>query len=92
MDFEWHEPKRLSNLVKHFLDFLDAYLLFSSPYIVADLGIIKGEHRWMATGMIDDVHVTVIYTMRGDVIRIISLRKARDGERKRYQTLFNSGT
>jgi uncharacterized DUF497 family protein len=24
MDFEWHEPKRQSNLVQHGIDFLDA--------------------------------------------------------------------
>jgi uncharacterized DUF497 family protein len=31
-EFEWDEEKRLSNLVKHGSDFVDAPLLFMNPY------------------------------------------------------------
>jgi uncharacterized DUF497 family protein len=32
-EFEWDEEKRLSNLVKHGSDFVDAPLLFVNPYL-----------------------------------------------------------
>ena len=42
----------------------------------------------MAVGMLDDVYVTVIFTRRGNTIRLISMRSARREERGRHQTLF----
>jgi uncharacterized DUF497 family protein len=36
-----------------------------------------------------DIFVTMIFTKRGRVIRIISLRSARHGERKAYQALLS---
>ena len=42
----------------------------------------------MATGIIHGVYATAIYTMRGGTIRMISLRRARDDERKHHQEVF----
>jgi uncharacterized DUF497 family protein len=44
--------------------------------------------RWLAVGMIDDVYVTAVFTRRGPVIRIISMRRARNDERKKHQQIF----
>ncbi len=85
--FEWDEEKRLSNIEKHSLDFLDADLLFSGPRIEGAAKTVEGEERKATTGMIEDVYVTAIFTMRGNTIRIISLRRARNGEKKRHQEL-----
>jgi uncharacterized protein len=89
MEFEWDEAKRLTTLEKHGLDFLDAGLLFGNPHAVAAAKVVGGEPRWLAVGLIEDVYVTAIFTWRGDVIRLISMRKARDDERKRHQALFS---
>ena len=35
----------------------------------------------MAIGLLEDVEITVIYTTRGETIRIISARRARRNER-----------
>ena len=44
-----------------------------------------GEDRWIATGMLDERVVVVVYTAHDErTIRIISLRKALTHERKRY--------
>jgi uncharacterized DUF497 family protein len=51
---------------------------------------VEGEIRQMASGMLDDVCVTVIYTRRGSVTRLISMRKARDSERDHFETTFGS--
>jgi uncharacterized DUF497 family protein len=49
----------------------------------------EGEQRWLAIGLIDAVAATVIVTRRGNAVRIISLRRARHGERAEYQKLFS---
>lgn len=90
MRFEWDENKRIRNINQHSLDFLDADIVFSGPLVTNVAKTVNGEHRLMAIGMLDDVYVTAIYTMRGDVIRMISLRRARDGERKQHQSLHDS--
>jgi uncharacterized DUF497 family protein len=33
MEFEWDEAKRITNIEKHGIDFLDASLLFESGYL-----------------------------------------------------------
>lgn len=88
MEFEWDETERLTTIDKHGLDFLDADLLFGAPHIVGSARIVAGERRWLAVDLIEDVYVTVIFTWRGDTIRLISMRKARDDERRRHQALF----
>jgi hypothetical protein len=90
MEFEWHESKRLANIDKHGIDFLDADIVFGGPLLVGPAKTVADEVRWLAVGMIDDVYVTVIYTWRGDTVRIISMRSARDGEKQRYQEIFGS--
>lgn len=82
--------KRLKNIEKHGLDFIDAYILFDNPHIVAPGKTIEGEQRWLAIGMIADLYVTAVFTPRGPVTRMISMRRARNGERKKHQEIFKS--
>lgn len=89
MEFEWDEAKCASNLRKHGLDFRIAVRLFADKVATAPARDEAGELRWMATAPYQGGYVTVIYTLRGNVLRIISLRRARDGERRRYQALFS---
>jgi len=88
--FEWDENKRRSNIMKHGLDFVRADLLFSGPVMETETRTVEGELRWLATGMIDDLTVTVVFTRRSGVIRLISLRRARRGEKKRYHEIFGN--
>jgi uncharacterized DUF497 family protein len=90
MVVEWDEDKRLKNIEKHGIDFIDADILFGSPYLVAPGKTVDGERRWLATGMIDDIYVTAIFSRRDRVIRLISMRSARNGERKRHQEVFGN--
>lgn len=88
--YEWDERKRLANLDKHGIDFRDIHLLRVHPMMVGQARAVKGEERWMATGRMNDIVVTMIFTKRDEVIRIISMRSARRDERKAYQTLLGS--
>ena len=87
MDFEWNEDKRLSNIAVHGFDFVAAVELFSGNHARkrGHDGLV-GEVRWMAT--VHGLYATAIYTVRGEVIRMISLRRARHGERRQHQDLF----
>lgn len=89
MRFEWDERKRLSNLNKHGLDFLDVYIVFEASHVEVP-SLHPGEERYLAIGKVEGRVVTVVYTMRGDVVRVISFRRARNEEREKYQKLYCS--
>jgi uncharacterized DUF497 family protein len=86
--FEWDGNKRDVNLQKHGLDFVRASDLFEGPLAVEESKEMSVEKRWVATGFLGDIAVSVVFTRRGDVIRIISMRRARRNERARYQALY----
>lgn len=85
--FEWAEDKNRANIDKHGIDFVDAALLFDGVRIEAPSSR-DGEIRFRATGKIEGRFITVIYTTRGENIRIISARRARDDERRAYQDVY----
>lgn len=88
---EWDEKKRISNTEKHGLDFLDVVHVFDGPCLLATANTVGGESRSLAIGMLDDVCVVVIFTLRGTTLRVISMRKARQNERKQYDEKILSG-
>lgn len=88
MEFEWDENKRKSNIEKHGFDFREAWKVFEGDYIRSMAKQGKGgEERFLVTGLVDDFYATVIITMRNDICRVISLRKASVNEQRRHQTL-----
>jgi uncharacterized DUF497 family protein len=88
MEFEWDENKRASNIFKHGIDFIDVWQMFDSDYITAQAKLGKdGEQRFLVTGLINGSYVTGVFTMRGDVTRVISIRKARTNEWKQHKAL-----
>ena len=89
MEVEWDEHKRLSNIAKHGIDFLDAASIFFAPHLSGAAREVDGEERCLAVGMMDGRLIAVIFTWRSeDRIRIISARRARDVERRHYQAVF----
>lgn len=85
--FEWDEKKRKTNLKKHGVDFYAvANFNWDDCIRIIDNRKNYGEERWVATGEIgDDIYICV-YVMRGNDIRIISLRKANQKEVYFYET------
>jgi uncharacterized DUF497 family protein len=85
--FVWDEPKLKSNLEKHGLDFKDAHLVYDNPEKYTYDSSRKGERRWMdiAVAVIHGKLLTLIYTERGDQIRVISLRPASREELEQYE-------
>ena len=91
LGFEWDERKRQSNLDKHGIDFLDVGQPFSGPHLRSEVRTVAGERRHALIGLIDDLPVTVIFAHRNDAVRVISIRRARRGERRRYEEVFGRG-
>ena len=84
--YVWDEAKRKSNLKKHGLDFEDAYLVYENPEKCTYDASREGEYRLMdvALAVIKGRLLTLVYTERGDEIRVISYRHASREERKQY--------
>jgi hypothetical protein len=86
MKYEWDENKRVANLAKHGVDFIDAEDFdWSSAIETIDDRFNYIEDRWIALGFIDSRLHVLIYTMRGENIRLISLRKANKREKDYYE-------
>lgn len=86
MRFEWDDEKNKENIRKHELDFADAWEIFDA-LMLANLDTREdyGEERWIGVGFLKNFVVVVVYTETGDVIRVISLRKALKHERTRFE-------
>ena len=85
MDFEWDSAKEAANRRKHGVDFKTATKVFLDPYAIEfDDHDATGELRSNAIGMVDGRMLFVTYTMRGDVVRIISARGAEPHEKRKY--------
>ena len=86
-DFEWDEVKNQANIAKHGIDFNHAKGIFDRYVHPRDDDRIDyGEVRTIAYGMVDNDILTVVFTIRGDTLRIISARSARRDERRTYRT------
>jgi len=84
--FEWDEGKREANLVKHGVDFVDAVEVFADPLRVerVDRRREYAEERRQAVGTVRGQVLFVVYTLRGEVRRLISARRASSNERRAY--------
>ena len=83
--FEWDENKNVINAAKHGIDFADALKVFSDPNAVMfESSGQRQEQRRLVVGMVDGILVTVVFTVHRERIRIISARRSRTSERRRY--------
>ena len=89
--FEWDDAKALANLAKHGVPFPYAAHVFLDPdHIDFDVSQpANGENRRKAVGVIEGRLVTVVYTLRGAVIRLISARRCNVQEARLYGPLHS---
>ena len=83
--FEWDDEKNQINLRKHGVDFTDAAQIFFDENRIErrDEFHSDDEDRWQVIGMVNEI-LFVIYTERGENIRLISARRADKKERMEY--------
>lgn len=92
MLFEWDEAKRQEGIAKHGVDFLYAAAIFAGVTVTAeDARTDYGERRHVAVGMVDGECFVVVFTERGDRIRLISARKGGRRDRRRYERSLAGG-
>lgn len=84
MRFEFDDRKSAANRGKHGIDFVEAQAIWRDPDRLETPARTADELRFQVLGRIDDVVWSAFITYRGDAIRIISVRRARDEEEARY--------
>jgi len=86
MRYQWDPEKAKHNYKKHGIYFADAVSVFSDDLAITINDDYPDEQRIITLGMDAFGRVlVVVYTWRGDDIRIISARKATPREHKQYE-------
>ena len=86
MSYEWDPNKAIANIEKHGIDFADAVTVFDDLNAVTIDDLDYEEQRFTTIAMDAFGRIlVVVYTWRGDNIRLISARKATKNERKQYE-------
>ena len=89
MTVEFDEAKRAKTLEERGLDMARAgEVVDGDTLTVEDVRIDYGETRYITVGFLDERMVVLVWTQRGDIYRIISMRKANDREKAVYEPRF----
>lgn len=88
MDFEWDKRKRLRILEECALDFASADLFFDGRPVIHQPTPRGAEERWKTTAMIEGAYFTLVWTWRGETIRVISMRRAHEQEIGKHRETF----
>ena len=88
MRFQFDPRKGAANLKKHGVSFADTEGVLFDPLAIHQVdSSAEGEERFVAIGMGSAGQIlVVVYTLRGDDIRLISARRATRREVKTYET------
>lgn len=87
--FEWEESKAAGNIKKHGVSFREARTVFfdERALLINDPDHSENEDRFILLGLSSSLRVLIVchcYRSEGNVIRIISARKATIQESKVY--------
>jgi uncharacterized protein len=88
LKFEWDAPKSIANVRKHGVSFEEAATVFGDPLALtfADPDHSISEARFVTIGQLhQDLLLIVAHIERGQMIRIISARRATRQERTIYE-------
>jgi uncharacterized DUF497 family protein len=86
--FEWDPEKGAQNLAKHGVSFPEAEGVFADPLALElpDPDHSEHEERWLLVGQSYRSRLlVVVFTERGDAVRLISARRASSAETKSYE-------
>jgi uncharacterized DUF497 family protein len=86
LEFDWDPAKAQANLRKHGVPFHKACQVFKDAERLEQLDF-SGDHteeRWDVLGRVEQTILFVVYTQRGQRIRLISARRATRNEQRSY--------
>ena len=86
MEIEFDPAKERLNRKKHGIGFAEASACLLDPMaLVREDGDTQGEQRFVLLGMSNAARLlVVVYTLRGEAVRLISARKPTKREEKSY--------
>lgn len=82
MRFEFDPRKSRINWERHGIDFEDAQALWEEHHVVIAAKTVAGEVRYALVAMLEGDCWAAFFTMRGEVVRLISCHRA-DGRLER---------
>ncbi|WP_411033114.1 BrnT family toxin [Shinella sp. BYT-45] len=85
MNFECAPEKSKANKAKHGIDFEEAQALWLDERLIEAPARTDDEPRYLVVGRIDGRHWSAVCVRRGDNVRIISVRRAREQEIEHYE-------
>lgn len=84
--FEWDLNKARQNAIRHGVSFADTFAVFEDERALTLNQVVDNELRQVTVGLDAFGRIlVVVYTWRGEVIRIISARKATRMEIRHYE-------
>ncbi len=84
--FEFDPEKSAANKAKHGIDFAAAQALWGDPNGIAFPAKSVSEPRFGRLALLDGKLWMAYWTQRGEVVRLISVRRARPSERTFYES------
>ncbi len=79
--FEYDEAKSKANKEKHGIDFEEAQALWDGEYSVFKQVFSNAELRYLLVGYSNKKCYVAVFTVRDDMVRIISVRRCRKNEK-----------
>lgn len=89
-EFEWDEAKSADRMARSGFDFHFAKRLFALDRYVErlDEGHTAGEDRWIATGLLENVFISVVYVERPPRKRIVSAFESDENDITDYMVTY----
>jgi len=84
--FEFDPAKSRANELKHGIDFVQAQALWLDGDLLQVAARTADEPRFVVIGRIGDKVWSAVITYRGEAVRIISVRRAREAEVRVYES------
>jgi uncharacterized DUF497 family protein len=86
MEFEWDSAKDEANLFKHRLRLAFGRRVFDDldHVVIPTIRLEDEEKRFKAVGMVGGKFYTAVHVWRGDLVRIISVRRSNAREQRDY--------
>ena len=85
MDIEFDPAKDAINIANHGMSLADFHGFDAEPVVLVDDRKDYGEVRNRAIGCINGIGHCLVFTWRGQTMRLISFRRAHAKEMRRYE-------
>lgn len=87
VSYEWDPAKARANFARHGVHFSDAATVLEDDLALTIRDpFSEDEERWITLGRDAAGHIlVVIYAWRGDIVRLISARRATAREKRQYE-------